>query len=117
MAAVLVPLPFGREVIPASQKSACRTDPATQQLATPALRSTAAPRAAAFEQPENARIRLPRGRTSTDFEAEKCAEMLSPCSIAWHARRVRASTAMPRSAVVLTVVGRDSKCLLVALRT
>ena len=77
MAAVLVPLPFGRELIPASQKSACRTDLATQQPATPALRSTAAPRAAAFEQPENARIRLPRGRTSTDFEAEKCAEMLS----------------------------------------
>ena len=76
MAAVLVPLPFGRELIPASQKSACRTDPATQQLAMPALRSTAAPRVAAFEQPENARIRLPRGRTSTDFEAEKCAEML-----------------------------------------
>ena len=92
MAAVLVPLPFGRELIPASQKSACRTHPATQQLATPALRSTAAPRAAAFEQPENARIRLPRGRTSTDFEAEKCAEMLSSRSIAWHARRVRAST-------------------------
>ena len=75
MAAVLVPLPFGRELIPASQKSACRTDPATQQLATPALRSTSAPRAAAFEQPENARIKLPRGLTSTDFEAENCAEM------------------------------------------
>ena len=82
MAAVLVPLAFGRELIPASQKSACRTDPATQQLATPALRSTSAPRAAAFEQPENARIRLPRGRTSTDFEAEKCAEMLSNRSMA-----------------------------------
>ena len=50
-----------------------------QQLATPALRNAqyGAPRAAAFEQPENARIKLPRGRTSTDFEAEKCAEMLS----------------------------------------
>ena len=45
-------------------------------MITPALRSTAATRAAAFDQPENARIRLPRARTSTDFEAEKCAEML-----------------------------------------